>query len=30
MEWTDLAQDSDKWRALLNMVMSSEKFWEIR
>jgi hypothetical protein len=22
MEWTDLAQDRDQWRALVNMVMN--------
>jgi hypothetical protein len=22
MDWTDLAQDRDQWRALVNMVMS--------
>jgi hypothetical protein len=22
MDWIDLAQDSDQWRALLNMVMN--------
>jgi hypothetical protein len=33
MEWTDLAQDSDQWRALVNTVMSFrvlKEFWEIR
>jgi hypothetical protein len=22
MDWTDLAQDTDQWRALVNMVMN--------
>jgi hypothetical protein len=24
MDWIDLAQDRDQWRALLNMVMNSQ------
>jgi hypothetical protein len=32
MDWIDLAQDMDKWRALVNTVMSirgSIKCWEV-
>jgi hypothetical protein len=32
MDWIDLAQDRDKWRALLNTVMNlrgSIKCWEV-
>jgi hypothetical protein len=31
MDWIDLAQNRDQWRALVNMIVNlySIKFWEI-
>jgi hypothetical protein len=28
MDWINLAQDSEHWRAVLNIVMGSIKWWE--
>jgi hypothetical protein len=33
MDWIDLTQDRDLWRALMNTVMETSgsiKFWEVR
>jgi hypothetical protein len=29
MDWIDLAQDREQWRALVNMPMSFIKCWEV-
>jgi hypothetical protein len=29
MDWINLVQDRDQWRAVVNMVSGSTKYWEM-